>query len=153
MSYDLPDEHYYANERTLMSYITLRGVNGIEVYFDGSGDSGQIDSVHVNYKDGGSYEREDTLLCWVRGGSEFNPGTRKWEQAESKQEKLTVEDFIYTHVDEALSRSGVDWYNGDGGSGEWKWDPIGGLDFSVNQRVTEYVTEHSEMRPLGRPEE
>jgi hypothetical protein len=99
--------------RALMS----AGVKVVTIEFAGSGDSGSIDSIDVDFHD-----------------------DAKQPSLSDDLEKL-LEDFTYDY----LAGTGVDWYNNEGGQGSIVFDlsqPPYTLGASIDVNYTETKNEH-----------
>ena len=91
-------------------------VHKVWVYFCGGGDSGSIEDVTFSDSDGKEVSVAELKLMWPSTRSEFKDGT--WLRIEEEIEqglKEVTEDVVYR----ALEMTGVDWYNNDGGQGEF----------------------------------
>jgi hypothetical protein len=139
------------NEKRLRTVFLLLNITHVSVSFDGSGDSGQIDHIAIE-SNGIEVGGDSPITVWRNGRSVFNTEASKWETGEPFEETVSLTEAITDHVNAALDKSGVDWYNNDGGYGEWTWDASTGLEFNINVRITESSLEHSESRQLGEEE-
>jgi hypothetical protein len=119
------------------------GVSLIEVTFDGSGDSGQVEDVvaqtGVGVQAPDSWEKATVYAphtSWERvEGEEGRPAMRQVEHLTTPLREA-VEDFTYT----ALEGLGVDWYNNDGGFGTLTLTLVDGeleLELDVSTRFAE----------------
>ena len=138
------------NEKRLLTAFTVLGVTEVVVSFDGSGDSGQIDSTDILGIDKPE-EVNITLIGEPR--HVFNRELNAWEVTPAKDEVFNLIDGVNSVVYDALELSGVDWYNNDGGYGEWTWSQKDGLELSVHIRIIQTDLEHYESRILGQEEE
>jgi len=106
----------------------------IEVNFFGGGDSGSIDSIAM--KD--DHRRE--LVNVVEYSRSWENGTWQGEICETEKSLYdAVEDLVYDYLEE----TGVDWFNNDGGRGEFTIDVENRcLEASIDCYYTESTTEH-----------
>lgn len=145
----LPANHRLENERRLQTAFLLYGVAKVTVEFEGSGDSGQIESIAFEASQPGFDETLVTVEVWAQRASEFNPKTQKWEQPPAKLKRCTLDQAVRNLVNDALDEAGVDWYNNDGGFGSWVWSGAAGVEFEISVRVTDSEVAHAEQRQLG----
>ena len=100
--------------KSIADLLAVAGIDSVEIYFDGAGDSGSIEEI-AGITDGESVEIKDFLR----------------EQIES-------------WADAVLDSTGVDWYNNDGGFGTITIDVKGRTyEYEVNQRQTTSSVEAS----------
>lgn len=144
--------HLLENEKRLLAVFKELGITSVHVYFDGSGDSGQIDGIDI---EGAENEllKAVTVTLTVDAGRDFDQKKKMWVERGFIERTLPLEAAIEEHVYEHLMHTHIDWYNNEGGFGEWGWTIDGGLNFDVNARFTEFTCLHSEGRPLGEEEE
>jgi hypothetical protein len=127
---------------------TEHGINKIEVEFNGSGDSGQIDGMTY-------YSDEKSVTSRYMSGRERNsegdyvtrPAERTLPPVDGRAPDAILEDFVYQELD----ASGIDWYNNDGGFGTYTFFLSNGTwrtDFEINVYYVESNTEHSASGPL-----
>ncbi len=135
----------------LVKVLRENGITGIDVSFDGSGDSGSIERVDfyaTTIDENGEANATPVrgvggiiVESWERYSS-FSPATGYTR--EERRDKTSLKNHIERLVDEALDRAGVDWYNGIGGFGECTITVTesGKLEFKleVNERYTEVNT-------------
>lgn len=137
----------------LMAQLKSLGVALLEVSFSGGGDSGAIDSVMAY-----SAEKSDES-AWLPGSpiklegvmfanawekkSVYNDMTRSWEDSEVRVPEKDITMVLEQVCYEALSQTGLDWYNNDGGQGTFtvKFDnsgePVIELEVGVNYTETD----------------
>jgi NACalpha-BTF3-like transcription factor len=137
----------------LMAQLKSLGVATLEVVFSGGGDSGAIDCVEAfsaevdeehRWRPGKVVKLEGVMFAnaWEKK-SVYNDMTRSWEDSEvrvpEKDITLVLEQVCY----EALSQTGLDWYNNDGGQGTFKvtfdesGEPVIELEVGVNYTETD----------------
>ena len=98
------------------------GVSSVMVSFSGSGDSGSIYSVDCLAADHSQVDMVSaTALMWPNERSTFNEASSKWEVAVADL-PLSIPEILESVTYDALEQSGVDWYNNDGGQGEFTID-------------------------------
>lgn len=141
------------NEKRLAAAFLLYGITQVRVEFDGSGDSGQIDSIYIEGPQGEQIIEGYPIIFYMPGPTEFNPETKYWERGEPYEKEMSLYDAVEELVNDALDRSSVDWYNNDGGYGHWYWSANSGLEFTIEVRTTMSENAHYEERHLGEEEE
>jgi hypothetical protein len=102
----------------------------VVVYFDGSGDSGQVESIDPTW---------DPLINYI---------DKKLNLKDCIPDSTTtLEEFIDKYAYKALDATNTDWYNNDGGFGEITFDvDTGEVTVDMNVRIstshnTQYVFE------------
>lgn len=100
----------------LFAKLALLKVGQIEVEFDGSGDSGSINSIACLDDAGNSVDVTTTCIDWNVTHDVFKQETGKWEP-KVQIEHLSLDKVLEQICDEALNQSQLDWYNNDGGYG------------------------------------
>jgi len=116
------------------------GATEVVIFFDGSGDSGSIESVSIRQSDGKAVPNLDDLFVdYPVEKSQYISG--EWfNDVEIKQ--MPIADALEKYTYDELDRTNVDWYNNDGGFGELRIelsDDVS-IELEVNQRYTEYTT-------------
>ena len=105
-----------------LATLRMLGVKQVKVSFSGSGDSGTINTIEFyNSDDDAVPNMQDTVLVWPKSWDEFDRDTRTWVQKkeEAEQDLYSItSDITY----KALDRSGLDWYNNEGGQGAFSID-------------------------------
>ncbi len=125
-----------------------QGIQEVTVQFDGSGDSGSIDTVEC--ETGMSLPAEVTVEC-RHIAREFADG--RWVPVTGLKEcslEQAIQDLTYDYLDEA----GVDWYNNDGGYGELVIDVAAetvSLSIDVRQTYTDCAFDQTLHIPTGDP--
>lgn len=119
------------NLQVVLPVLREHGVSQVDVNFDGSGDSGCVD--------GATYEPRDfdgsAVMVRTRSYSRFHRDDQ-WV-TELEEREVTMDDAVASIVDDYLSETNVDWYNNDGGYGEFKIDvDVGSVFLEVNTRYT-----------------
>ncbi len=98
--------------KALMYRLKSKGVSQIYCYFDGGGDSGEINeidyktSVLKQYDDGTLYDSHEDI----------NPETELSSPLKSEDTSL-VEGWLYDVIADKVNEYGGDWCNNDGGYG------------------------------------
>jgi hypothetical protein len=130
------------NEYIQTTFAKLKelGATEVVIFFDGSGDSGSIDSVQIRQSDGKPVPNLDDLFVdYPIEKSQYING--EWfNDVEIKQ--IPIADALEKYTYDELERTNVDWYNNDGGFGELRItlsDDVS-IELEVNQRYTEYTT-------------
>lgn len=125
------------------------GIDRVKVWFDGGGDSGQIESVALFTKSGVLLPLEDIHaykhLVMRRCGSEHDG--ERWIPV-YKAMWVSFAERIDQFVSDELDATNVNWYDNDGGCGFWELTGIMSgepkKEFEVSVRVIETVVEHWE---------
>lgn len=149
---ELPSVFKTVEERNCLSAMLKElGVETVMVSFSGSGDSGAIDAVNffsaqkrtdypglnveLNVGDVMVPEAPYTSQAW-------NDMTKTWETT-SGVKPMRLSDYMEYLCYEALEHCGLDWYNNDGGQGDFNMTfdedgtPIITLNVSVNYTETD----------------
>ena len=122
----------------LLAYVKLLGIYNIRIEFDGSGDSGSINDVYFFDRNNEQINVEEERYMWAEPVSIFKNG--QW-QVETTPEKLElIEDVFKSITSVALDETQLDWYNNDGGYGEFTIDLATSppeIKLEVNIRTTQ----------------
>jgi hypothetical protein len=116
---------------SLFAQLRLHNVTKIVMNFEGAGDSGSIDDVILLNASGGNVTIPTTTILWT--SEDYHDAGKPKDTTLRK----ALEDLGY----QMLDKTGVDWYNNDGGYGDIAID-ISDIDninvlFDMNQRYTE----------------
>jgi hypothetical protein len=153
MNRGLTKEQKRTNEKRFRTLFLLHGIDCVQVSFDGSGDSGQIDDVAF-FKNEKLFDAKSVDVTVFRAGDPvFDTKKKKWTVAPNQEVQMSLHEAIEHHVDLLLNESNVDWYNNDGGFGHWHWRVGEGVDFEVNQRIVQHNIEYSTQHELGEDED
>lgn len=147
--YRLPQKLVLENEKRLEAFFKAHDITSAVVEFDGSGDSGSIESVTFYRGKKILDDVRGTVTIWQQGAAEFDKEANKWTHGEPVEKPCDIRRALEEHVYDALDRTGVDWYNNDGGFGHWSWSADEGLEFEVNTRYVESVLDYGVNRPMG----
>lgn len=131
-----PTEEHRA---TLLSTLKLLSTARVVVEFAGSGDSGSIENVAVLDYNGAKVDLTGHKLDWVTTSSTYKDG--KWVETSTPEVKelgAIIEQVAYA----AIESTGLDWYNNEGGQGEFTIDfvtspPTIDLEIGINYTQTE----------------
>lgn len=131
-----PTEEHRA---TLLGTLKLLSAARVVVEFSGSGDSGSIQGVAVLDHNGAGVDLTGHKLDWVTTRSTYKDG--KWvETSTPGVEELgtVIEQVAYA----AIESTNLDWYNNEGGQGEFTIDlttspPTIDLEIGINYTRTE----------------
>jgi hypothetical protein len=131
-----------AHVKQILEMLKGAGADKIIVGFDGSGDSGSVHSVDICDEQGKALQLNFGVVYAVTS-STWKDG--KWEQKE-EDKMMPVKEALETFCYDMLEKTGIDWYNNDGGFGELTitLDPVE-VQLEVNQRYTEYNTDIFEL--------
>ena len=147
-------EYLKENEKAIATFCLLHRIDAINVTFDGSGDCGAIDDVEFWTGNTTMDVSALEIQFWKSQGNIWDPETTRWVQGDPIQVTEPVNEMVKQHVLDLLERSGIDWYNNDGGYGSWEWTSATGItEFKVYQRVTQSDLVHSSEYSLGTAEE
>lgn len=130
-----PSEQHRA---VLLTTLKTLGVTGVEVEFNGGGDSGGIEG--VTFKVGGKWVNDlPHTLVWPESGSSWDALHQCWEDW-TKQESMPIKDIVEKIVYDALEATDIDYVNNDGGYGTFSVDLAANpprISMSVHVRRTE----------------
>lgn len=124
--------------KTMFDQLRKAGATEVVIYFDGSGDSGSIESVSIYNADRQQVQVDQTVIypkeksTWIDG---------HWVD-EIEQKQISILEALEAYCYDELEKTQVDWYNNDGGFGEMRIslsDTVS-VELEVNQRYTEYHT-------------
>ena len=109
------------------------GILSVNVEFSGAGDSGEIESIDLNYM---AFSNESKAEDFQKNHDEVAV------VPEEVEERLT--ELVGNLSDSILEGSEVpDWYNNEGGHGTLVWNPATKtIEVEVNERVIGYETTH-----------
>jgi len=120
--------------KTMLKMIKDGGGKEIRVSFDGSGDSGSVESAEIY--DGNKSLNMEFSVDYLEMSSSWSKegGWIKTENIKRMPVKQALTQFCY----DMLEETGIDWYNNDGGYGELyiTLDPVE-IKLEVNTRYTE----------------
>lgn len=139
MSKPFPD---LDKKRLLLTLLKVMGGRKVVVSFDGSGDSGSIDDVNLLDQEGNLIDLKGAEFEWPCRSSEADPLTNKWRVI-YKNTVMPLSDILVQITEDALEEEGLDWYNNEGGFGQFTIDLTQTppkIELDVNIRITE--TEH-----------
>lgn len=124
--------------KTMLKMIKDGGGKEIRIGFDGSGDSGSVDSVDIY--DGSKSLNMEFSVDYLEMSSSWNKegGWVKTESIKRMPVKQALEQFCY----DMLEETGIDWYNNDGGYGELyiTLDPCE-IQLEISTRYTQVNTD------------
>jgi len=129
---DKPTEKQFME---LMLNLSTRGIKAINVYYEGSGDSGAIDSVTATID-------ESKAQSWIEDPENASHYSKDGDIVPlTELEHQIIQDMSYEYI---LNNIG-DWYNNDGGFGNITIEvPSGKYNCSNNMRITQVETESVE---------
>lgn len=136
-------------KQLLLTLLKVLGGHKAVVRFSGSGDSGSIDEICLMDRNGHNINLEKSTLPWPQSSSEFNQTTQKWER-HTKEVDMEVADILQDITEQALEAQGLDWYNNEGGQGQFEIDlstdpPNITLEVGINRTETDtYSYDYSE---------
>ncbi len=131
-------------------------VGEVIVDFDGSGDSGSIEGLRYVSENGEQVGSDmlDSIRVRAPNPSYHQRRAGKLEGEEVAQRAWTIDELLKDAVYEYLEDTGVDWYNNEGGYGEFRLDVVQGqFKSEVYVRQEESALEHSEAYDLIAQEE
>lgn len=113
-----------------------QGVDYFVVTFDGSGDSGQIESVDAYDANGMVINVGGVSTPFERKESYFCNAQSRWAERRVMVE-ISLTNAIEECVYKMLENVGIDWYNNDGGFGDvrLKLNPLE-IEANISQRQT-----------------
>lgn len=147
-------EYLKENEKALAAFCLIHRIDAINVDFDGSGDDGAIDGADFWSGDTRVDVSALEIQFWKSPRNVWDSTKNRWVQEDPTQVTEPVGEMVKQHVLDLLERSGVDWYNDDGGYGSWEWYAATSVAaFNVYQRITHSDLVHSSEYTLGTAEE
>ncbi|MBY0561524.1 DUF6878 family protein [Hyphomicrobium sp.] len=129
------DHGYMDTLRRVLPVLRANGVTQVEVYFDGSGDSGSIES--VDFKPDSARAAQNLTIEVMQNERQFVAG--RWVSVRAPA-TISLVEAIRSLTDNYLNEADVDWYNNDGGYGYLTIDVVRGtvnLDISVRTTNSE----------------
>lgn len=127
--------NYKENLARMVPVLKQLGVGAVTVYFDGSGDSGCIESADFFGAERSQIDPPEAQVTIRESSQRFENGHWVVSTQEVEQSVATAIESI---VDDWLSATNVDWYNNDGGYGECEINVAAGtISLDVNVRITE----------------
>ena len=129
------------NLLAIREVLLAHGVPEVVVRFDGSGDSGSIDE--VNFPSDIGFDPEAVQVAFRK--TCIHRSADNW-QAEIVEERVDVAHAVELLVTDYLEITGVNWYDNDGGWGEFSLDVESGeASMEINVRLLESSCEFSEV--------
>jgi hypothetical protein len=125
----------------------LKEIGAAEIYvsFSGGGDSGAIDGVTATDKGGYKVSIEGIAMDWPKESQEYDATARTWIKKETVESQL-LENVTENIVYNALEKTDLDWYNNDGGQGEFTltFDEDGELKMNLTVGINFTTVNHYE---------
>ena len=125
----------------VLSRLKLLGATLVEITFSGGGDSGEIEDATV-FSGSGS-DQIDISSEVIRGWGHKSVHTpdKGWVEEFKYTDGMFLGDLLKELAQDALEKSGHDWYNNDGGQGTFTIDfkespPVISLNVGVNYTET-----------------
>ena len=132
--------------KTVFDILRKAGAAKVNIYFDGSGDSGMIEEITVYNADNQKIKVDQTVIypkeksTWIVNQFIY----------ETEQKEIPILEALETYCYEELEKTNIDWYNNDGGCGEMRinlndpevmlGDNTVSIELEVKTRYTEYKT-------------
>jgi hypothetical protein len=115
------------------------GATNIVISFNGSGDSGSIESVDIYNADNQRMQIDLTVIYPEEKSSWVDD---KWI-TETEEKEMPIADALEAYCYDELEKTEIDWYNNDGGFGQMtiNLDDKVKIELEVNTRYTEYNTD------------
>ena len=116
------------NKEVLFDGLRLVGVAHVLVSFDGSGDSGQIESIDA---------RSDLDACVTLSAAQITFVGIDWQSGAPTERRLTLEGAVEELVYDLLSDTHSGWHDNDGAYGEFCIDARArSIHLEFNERFT-----------------
>lgn len=130
-------DKYTHNCRLVFDYVQRRKIKEIEVYFDGSGDSGQVDDIRVKPDTQRDILKEIIPFSLLDDGSTWCEETKSWKSHPNKEG--TLEELLEQIMYDNLSKNDCGgWEINEGSYGNLTFDvPRRKVSLDFNQRVVE----------------
>lgn len=139
---------YMENLRRILPTLVAHQISGVYVTFEGSGDSGSIESINYLPENLTVGQLQIERLHTERS---FDDGV--WRTIVTPMQG-TLDEAIDALTNDYLEETDVDWYNNDGGFGELSIDVANGtVTLEVNVRYTERATEYFSERNIATGDE
>jgi hypothetical protein len=125
--------------KTIFEQLRAAGASSITISFDGSGDSGSIESVDIYNADNQRMQIDLTVIYPKEKSSWVDD---KWI-TETEEKEIPIADALEAYCYDELEKTEIDWYNNDGGFGQMtiNLDDKVEIELEVNTRYTEYHSE------------
>ena len=125
--------------KTIFEQLRAAGASSITISFDGSGDSGSIESVDIYNADNQRMQIDLTVIYPEEKSSWVDD---KWI-TETEEKEMPIADALEAYCYDELEKTEIDWYNNDGGFGQMtiNLDDKVEIELEVNTRYTEYHSE------------
>lgn len=135
-------------KKLLLSTLAIHRVARVVVEFSGSGDSGSIQ--YISLEGGEDSTLNAVKIPWSRKSSQFVDG--KW-QHQTTESPMSLRNVLESVTYEALESSNLDWYNNDGGQGEFVIDLDGpdGVNISLEMGINYTRTDDYSFHFSGTP--
>ena len=122
------------NKKTLFDALEAAGITSVLVYFDGSGDSGQVEEIDARSGDAPRDFPAGTVVI----------SRAFWGESEVRQEECSVRDAVEALVYAFLAETHGGWENNEGAYGDFTFtvaDRSIILDYNERIETSEY-TQH-----------
>ena len=126
---------YARNLQRVLRVLRAHDVAAVRVVFAGSGDSGQIDDIHIHPEEAG----QATVVCELHQVDHIRG---QWHGVTVPHE-VSVREAIHAITLDCLEHTGVDWCNNEGGQGHLEIDVEAGTVELMIER-----TMYSDMREI-----
>jgi hypothetical protein len=125
--------------KTIFEQLRAAGASSITISFDGSGDSGSIESVDIYNADNQRMQIDLTVIYPEEKSSWVDD---KWI-TETEEKEMPIADALEAYCYDELQKTEIDWYNNEGGFGQMtiNLDDKVEIELEVNTRYTEYKTD------------
>ena len=124
--------------KTMFDQLRKAGATEVVIYFDGSGDSGSIESVSIYNADNKQIQVDQTVIYPKEKSTWIDD---RWVN-EIEHKEIPILEAVEAYCYDELEKTNIDWCNNDGGFGEMRIslsDTVS-VKLEVNQRYTEYHT-------------
>jgi len=135
-------------KKLLLSTLAIHRVACVTVEFSGHGDSGSIQNIYC--RGGENNTLDNVKIPWSTKSSQFVDGA--WE-VQTTESLMTLRNVIKSVTYDALESSNLDWYNNDGGQGQFVIDFDGpdGVNISLEVGINHTRTEDYSFHFSGTP--
>lgn len=130
-----------AHKASFLAKMKELGVDSMTVHFSGGGDSGAVDSVDF-YNGKTHVPTKGVTMLWQREKTDFDEARKEWIRSTVDLD-VKLEEIGELITYQALEECGLDWYNNDGGQGQFEitfnddGEPEISLDVGINYTETE----------------
>jgi hypothetical protein len=138
-----------AERDTFCAKVRLLGIARIEAAFDGSGDSGNMESAGFYDSEGKLFVEDHAALKTMvelrEDLSVWDPANLRWVTSQRRAKPVPLDQCVNEMCEAALASVCLDWYNNDGGFGSVVFEfGHDGMEVKMDVHIRVTNTEDSE---------